>query len=215
MYNSNEQSNLNLAADWAVPTSKGLFSGQVFIDDVQFDGTTPKPPMYGFSLTADGLRLAGDHRWYARYTEISNLVYRNLQRGDNYEQQYVSLGRGFTDYREVRVGADLAVRDEGTLRPYLAVRWQGAGTYRNPFPPEAQWAATPTILQGPVMSVWRLALESHLTSLTGVEITTDVGINRVRNDNHIVGMRRTALEGRVRVQLEPGWLARRVVLRGD
>jgi len=215
MYNDNEGANLNLAFDLAAPTRAGLFTVQSFVDDVQLDGTTPKPPMYGVTFVADGLRLAGDHRWFASYTEVSNLVYRNTTPSDVYTQQYVSLGRGFTDHREARVGLDLALFADATLRPYAAARWQGTGTYRNPFPPAADWPLLRDILQPPVMTVARLGVQSTWVTRAGLEVSADLGVNRVITVNYIPGTSRTAPEGRVRVQWEPGVLGWRWKLGAD
>lgn len=203
LYNDREAANLNVAFDVAVPTSFGLFAAQTFADDVQLDGDTPKPWMYGFTLTADGLPLAGAHRWFASVTEISNLTYRNVTGGDYYTNDFVSLGRGFTDYREVRLGADLAWWSQGTLRPYIGVRWQGTGTYRNPFPAEAAWPTTPRILQGPVMTIARVAVESTVYAGAQFEIVADVGVNRVTSLGYVPGANTTRPAGRVRVQWEP------------
>jgi hypothetical protein len=214
MYNENESANINFAFDIALPTRVGLFTAQSFVDDVQLDGTTPKPPMYGLTLVADGLRLFGSHRWFASYTEVSNVAYRNTTLSDSYTQNYVSLGRGFTDHREVRVGLDLAVIADATVRPYAAMRWQGTGTYRNPFPPETIWPQLRTVLQGPVMTTARVGWQGTWVTGGAWEVTADVGVNHVTTVNYVPGTSRTAPEGRVRVQWEPGWLSWRGVLRG-
>lgn len=206
MYNENEGANYNLAFDLAAPTRLGLFTLQSFVDDVQLDGTTPKPPMYGLTLGADGLRLSGAHRWFASYTEVSNLAYRNTTPSDVYTQQFVSLGRGFTDHRELKLGLDLALLADATLRPYLAARWQGIGTYRNPFPPEADWPRLRDILQPPIMTVARLGVQSTWVTGSGFEISADLGLNHVTTVNYVPGTTRTAPEGRIRVQWEPGAL---------
>jgi hypothetical protein len=205
MYNDNEAANYNLAADLAVPTRVGLFTAQSFVDDVQLDGTTPKPPMYGVTFAADGLPLAGAHRAFVSYTELSNLVYRNTTPSDVYTHNFVSLGRGFTDYRELKLGADLALLADATIRPYVAARWQGIGTYRNPFPPESEWPRLRDILQPPVMTVVRAGVQSTWVTGSGVEITADLGVNRVTTLDFVPGRSRTAPEGRIRVQWEPGW----------
>jgi hypothetical protein len=203
LYNDREAANLNVAFDVAATTSVGLFAAQTFVDDVQLDGVTPKPWMYGVTLTADGLPLSGAHRWFVNATEISNLTYRNVTTNDVYTTDYVSLGRGFTDYREVRIGADLAVFAQGTFRPYFAMRWQGTGTYRNPFPPEAVWPSTPRILQGPVMTIARVGLESTVYAGDAFEIVADVGVNRISSLGYVPGSNVVRPAGRVRVQWEP------------
>lgn len=214
LYNRREGANNNYAMDAAWQTRTGRVTGQVYVDDIQLDGTTRKPLMYGLTLAADGLPMAGPHRWFLGYTEVSAYVYRNTTPADAYTDEYVSLGRAVSDYRELRVGLDLAVASQAVVRPYVAIRAQGIGTYRNPFPPESQWGGLRRILEGPVMSVGRAAVQGAWRA-RALEVAYDVGLNRTHAMHHIPGHRHTAMEGRIRLQWEPPALSRRFLFRAD
>jgi hypothetical protein len=206
--NENQDGNFGLGLETAYRSGKfGTWAGHLFIDDLQIDKCNPnchEPSSYGLTLTAEGLPLAGDQRWFTSYTRVSNLTYRTLTPAETYDVFGVGLGRGFSDYDEVRVGADLALVPRTPLRLYLAHRRQGEGDYRETYPQPAQYSSTPGIFSGVVMGVTRLAL-SGATRWKDFEVGGDVGVNHSTNDLHIVGATRTAFEGRVKVAIEPRW----------
>ncbi|HEY0528576.1 MAG TPA: hypothetical protein VGD02_07080 [Gemmatimonadaceae bacterium] len=207
--NEKLEGNLGLGAEVALRTDKyGLFSGQLFIDDLQIDrgcGTVcTQPSSYGLSLSAEGLPLAGDQRWFASYTRVSNLAYRNKVPSDTYENFGVGLARGFSDYDEVRAGLDLAMLPRTPLRVYAARRRQGEGSYNMPFPLPAEWASTPGMFSGIVMGVTRVGI-SGVSRLKDFEFSGDVGVNHETSSAHVTGATRTAFEGRVKVAIEPRW----------
>jgi hypothetical protein len=207
--NENKDGNLGLGGEMAVRIDRGgTLSGQLFIDDLQIDrGCTPackQPSSYALTLSAEGLPLAGDQRWFASYTRVSNLAYRNKNPNETYESYGVGLARGFSDYDEARAGLDLAVVPMTPLRLYLAHRRQGEGSYNTPFPLPADWGTTPGIFSGIVMGVTRAAM-SGASRWRDVELSGDVGVNHVTNDGHITGVSRTSFEGRVKLAIEPRW----------
>jgi hypothetical protein len=116
----------------------------------------------------------------------------------------VGLGRGFSDYDEARIGADLALIPRTPVKLYLAHRRQGEGSYLLPFPDPAAYAMTPGIFSGVVMGVTRVGV-SGVSRWRDVELNADVGVNHVTNDAHNVGATRTALEGRIKLAIEPRW----------
>lgn len=207
--NERQDGNLGLGGEASVRTERfGNFAGQLFIDDLQIDhGCNPnckQPSSYGLTLSAEGLPLAGDQRWFASYTRVSNLAYNNKNPDEHYDVFGVGLGRGFSDYDEVRFGADLAVVPWTPIKLYFAHRRQGEGSYTAPFPDPANYATTPGIFSGVVMGVTRVAV-SGVSRWRDVELSADVGVNHVTDDAHIVGATRTGLEGRVKVAIEPRW----------
>ena len=207
--NERQDGNLGLGGEAAVRTERfGTLAGQLFIDDFQIDrGCNPnckQPSSYALTLAAEGLPLAGDQRWFASYTRVSNLAYRNKNPNENYEVFGVGLGRGFSDYDEVKAGIDLAVVPRTPLRLYVAHRRQGEGSYNTPFPLPADYATTPGIFSGVVMGVTRAGL-SGAASLKYFELNGDLGINHITNDAHVTGVSRTAFEGRLKIVLEPRW----------
>ena len=114
------------------------------------------------------------------------------------------LGRGFSDYDEIKAGLDLAVLPRSPLRLYAAHRRQGEGDYNVPFPDPTQYATTPGIFSGIVMGVTRVGV-SGASKWRDVELGGDIGLNHVTNDGHITGATRTAFEGRVKFAIEPRW----------
>ncbi|HEY4953638.1 MAG TPA: hypothetical protein VII02_02005 [Gemmatimonadaceae bacterium] len=207
--NERRDGNLGAGGEMAVRTERfGTLAGQFFIDDLQIDRSCnpacKQPSSYALTLTAEGLPLVGDQRWFASYTRVSNLAYRNKNPNETYEIFGVGLARGFSDYDEARAGIDLAVVPGTPLRLYVAHRRQGEGSYNLPFPAPADYATTPGIFSGVVMGVTRAAV-SGATRWRDFEVGGDVGVNHNTNDQHIVGATHTGFEGRVKVAIEPRW----------
>jgi hypothetical protein len=207
--NENRDGNLGLGGEFAVHTERfGNLAGQLFIDDLQIDRSCnpfcKQPSSYAATLAAEGLPLGGDQRWFASYTRVSNLAYRNKNPNETYESYGVGLARGFSDYDEVKAGLDLALVPSTPLRLYVAHRRQGEGDYHTPFPLPADYATTPGIFSGVVMGVTRLAV-SGATRWRDFEVGGDVGVNHSTNDQHVIGASHTAFEGRVKVAIEPRW----------
>ena len=207
--NEREEGNLGLGGEVAVRTaSTGFFAAQLFIDDLQIDHSCnpncKQPSSYGLTVSADGLPLTGDQRWFASYTRVTNLAYNNKNPSEKYESFGVGLGRGFSDYDEVRAGLDLALLPRTPLRLYAAHRRQGEGGYNVPFPAPADYATTPGIFVGVVSGITRVAL-SGASRWNDFEVSGDVGVNRVTNYNHVPGATNTAMEGRIKVAVEPRW----------
>jgi hypothetical protein len=207
--NERQEGNLGLGGEFAYRSGRaGTYSGQLFVDDVQIDrGCNPtckQPSSYGLTVTAEGLPLPGDQRWFASYTRVSNLAYNNKVVSDHYEIFGVGLGRGFNDYDEARVGLDLAVVPRTPLRLYISHRRQGEGSYNLPFPAPADYATTPGIFGGVVMGVTRAAI-SGASRWRDLEFGGDVGVNHSTNDLHVPNATRTGFEGRLKVAVEPRW----------
>jgi hypothetical protein len=207
--NERQDGNLGLGAEASIRTERfGNFAGQLFLDDLQIDHSCDpnckQPSSYGLTLSAEGLPLAGDQRWFASYTRVSNLAYNNKNPDEHYDVFGVGLGRGSSDYDEARIGADLALIPRTPVKLYLAHRRQGEGSYLAPFPDPADYATTPGIFSGVVMGVTRVAV-SGASRWRDVELNADVGLNRTNNDQHVAGANRTAFEGRVKVAIEPRW----------
>jgi hypothetical protein len=206
--NENQAGNFGLGAEAAYRSGRlGTYAAQLFIDDYQIDKCNPnckEPSSYGLTLTAEGLPLGGDQRWFTSYTRVSNLTYRTPTPGETYDVFGVGLGRGFSDYDEVRLGADLAVVPRTPLRLYVAHRRQGEGDYRATYPPPAEYATTPGIFSGVVMGVTRVAV-SGASRWRDFEASGDVGVNHMTNDLHVDGVSRNAFVWRVKVAIEPRW----------
>jgi hypothetical protein len=207
--NEKRDGNLGLGGEVATRTERfGTLAAQLFIDDLQIDHSCnpncKQASSYALTLAAEGLPLAGDQRWFASYTRVSNLAYRNKTPTETYESYGVGLARGFSDYDEMKGGLDLMVVPATPLRLYAAHRRQGEGSYNIPFPLPADYATTPGMFSGVVMGVTRLGL-SGASKWRDFEVGGDVGVNHNTNDQHIVGATHTGFEGRVKVAIEPRW----------
>ena len=207
--NENQEGNLGLGIESSLRTGRfGTFAGQLFVDDLQIDHTCnpacKQPSSYAFQLTAEGLPLTGDQRWFASYSRVTNLTYRNKNPSENYLSFGVGLGQSFSDYDEIRGGFDLAVIPRTPLRLYAAHRRQGEGSYDIPFPQPADYATTPEIFDGVVMGVTRVGV-SGASRWWDFEFSGDLGINHNTNDQHVSGATSTAFEGRLKVAIEPRW----------
>ena len=207
--NERQDGNLGLGGEVSVRSDRfGNLAGQVFIDDFQLDrGCNPnckQPSSYALTLTADGLRLSGDQRWFASYTRVSNLAYRNRNPADGYEVFGVGLARGFSDYDEAKAGIDLAVVPKTPLHVYVAHRRQGEGSYNAAYPLPADYGTTPGIFSGVVMGVTRAAV-SGVTRWRDFELVGDVGVNHTTNDQHVTGATHTGFDARIKVAIEPRW----------
>ncbi len=205
----NQEGNLGLGGEIALRTERfGTFASQVFIDDLQIDRSCnpacKQPSSYALTVAAEGLPLTGEQRWFASYTRVSNLAYNNKNPAEKYEIFGVGLGRGFSDYDEMKLGLDLALLPRTPLRLYAAHRRQGEGNYNTPFPLPADYGSTPGMFSGVVMGVTRLGL-SGASKWRDLEVSGDVGVNHNTNNGHIAGETRTAFEGRIKVAIEPRW----------
>ena len=205
----NQEGNLGLGGEFALRADRlGTFAGQFFIDDLQVDRSCnpacKQPSSYALTLAAEGLPLTADQRWFASYTRVSNLTYNNKNPAEKYEVFGVGLGRGFSDYDEMKAGLDLALLPRTPLRLYAAHRRQGEGNYNIPFPPPADWGTTPGMFRGVIMGVTRIAV-SGASRLRDLEVSGDVGLNHSTNDHHVTGATNTGFEGRVKITIEPRW----------
>jgi hypothetical protein len=205
----NQGGNLGLGGEFALRTSGfGTFAGQAFIDDLQVDRSCDpackQPSSYGVTLAAEGLPLTVEQRWFASYTRVSNLAYNNKNPAEKYEVFGVGLGRGFSDYDEIKAGLDFALLPRTPLRLYAARRRQGEGNYNLPFPAPADWGTTPGMFRGVIMRVTRIAV-SGASTWGDLEVSGDVGLNHSTNDHHITGASNTGFEGRVKIAIEPRW----------
>jgi hypothetical protein len=194
-------------------TPLGILRGEFQLDDVAVnscDTFCKKPPSYGLTVSADGIRVPGgtrlgDPRAFAWYTRVTNLTYRNATSFEQYMFENVGLGRGFSDYDEVRLGVDVVARSRIPLKLYAAERRQGEGDYRIPQPPPAEFSATPTFLSGVVERIWRVGVSGAGRLATAVEFNGDFGYNNVRNADHVIGRRRSGIEARLKLSFHPRW----------
>jgi len=207
-YSEGDKVNVGFGADALWRAKNGvMLGGQLFLDDFQIDtcDLCGEPPGIAAALTLDGLPLVAGTRAFASYTRVNSLTYRAPDRFERYTSRTVGLGQRNSDFDEVRAGVDVGPLLPAPVRVYVAYRRQGAGDYREPYPAEADRSRWPTIFEGVVVQTLRAAASSAFRVGSGIEVTTDAGVNRSRNDLRVRGAERTRFEGRVRVALEPSW----------
>lgn len=207
-YNEAGDGNVSYSADaaWRVD-GLGVLAAQLLVDDLQIDRCAvgcKEPASLGWTIAVEGFPLWRDHRAFGSYTAVSNLTYRAPQPWEGWTTFDVGLGRGFSDYDELRAGIDLALLPWAPVRAYAAYRRQGEGDYRLPFPPESEYPATPAILAGRPERILRAGVSGALLFGSRLSVGADVGYNRVRDAGHVAGRRRDAVEGRIRATLEVG-----------
>ncbi len=207
-YSDGQSVNVAFGADalWRGATGVAI-GGQIYVDDFQVDkcALCGKPAAIGATITATGLPLAGGMRGFVSYTRVNSLTYRNMKRYERYTYSGVSLGQRNSDFDEMRGGIDLGPSLAAPIRVYAAYRRQGAGDYREPYPPDSQINSWPTIFEGVVVNTFRLAASGALRVGDGVEVSADAGINHSTNDLRVAGATKNRFEGRLRVALEPSW----------
>lgn len=210
--NERTDGNLSFGGDFAWKSGRfGTYSAQLLLDDIQVDKcdtVCKEPSSYGYTLSAEGLPMIGEQRIFASYTRVSNLAYHTPNISERYSSYLVGLGRGFSDYDELRAGADLAIIPRTPLRVYVAHRRQGQGDYRGPYPQPADYATTPGFLSGNIWTVSRIGLSGASVLGRDFQITADGGINWNTNRFNVVDQDDTQFEGRVKATWVPRWLIR-------
>ena len=205
--NEAQEGNLGLGLETSFRSRKGTLAAHVFLDDLQIDRCDEickEPSSYGLTLSAEGLPLGGDQRWFASYARVSYLTYRTPTPSERYSTFKIGLGQGFSDFDEVRVGLDLALVPRTPLRLYVARRRQGEGDYRAPFPLPEEYATTPGIFGGVVANIVRFGI-TGASRWSDLELSGDIGINQVSDDAQVRGVSTDGFQGRVRLAWEPGW----------
>jgi hypothetical protein len=204
-YTDHQSLNVSYALDAAFRTTgHGLYGAQFLVDDFQVDncGTNcSEPSSIGVTLLAEAVPTGTMARAFGSYTRVNNLTYRAPNPWERYSYLGVGLGRGQSDYDELRAGLELAPPLGGPLRLYAATRRQGEGDYRLPFPRPAQYATTPAIFAGVVEHTHRAG--AQWTTSGRIALTADVGYDWTRNADHVAGRTRNGFVGRMRIALDP------------
>lgn len=210
--NERTDGNLSFGGDIAYRSGRfGTYSAQVMMDDIQIDrcdSVCREPSAYALTASAEGIPLIGDQRWFVSYTRVSNLAYRTPNVSERYAIYGVGLGRGWSDYDEVRVGADLAFIPRTPLKLYGAYRRQGEGHYRDLYPLEFLYATIPGTFSGVIQKTARIGLSGASTIGRGFALSADLGFNHSVNRYHNEGVKTDRFEGRAKFVWIPRWLIR-------
>jgi hypothetical protein len=208
--NERTDGNLSFGGDLAWKSPRfGTWSTQVLLDDIQIDRcdtVCSEPSSYGFTFSAEGIPLAGEQRAFASYTRVSHLAYHTPNVSERYSSYLVSLGRGSSDYDEMRAGIDVALIPRTTLRVYAARRRQGEGDYRAEYPKPEDYEKTPGFLAGTLWTVNRLGMSGAATYGRDFQVVADAGVNFNRNRFGVAGLDDEQFEGRIKAIWVPRWL---------
>lgn len=204
-YTDHQSMNVNYGLDIALRTvGRGYYAAQFLLDDFQVDDCNPgckEPSSTGLTLVAEAVPTGTAARAFGSYTRVTNLTYRAPNAWERYSYLGLGIGRGQSDYDELRAGVELAPPLGGPLRLYGASRRQGTGDYRLPFPAPADYATTPAIFAAVVEHVYRAG--ARWTTAGRISLDADVGYDWTRNDEHVVGRSRDGFVGRLRIAVVP------------
>ncbi len=172
--------------------------GQILIDDVDLQGVSGEPWSYALSgsIVYGGVTPRADAG--LRLTVVAARTYN----ADQIEGQYIYVNRGiatqWSDYVHGRLFADIYVDDlvRGLMvGPRLELLSQGEEDMRSAFPPDE----VAGILVGTVERTYRGALALHYQPSRYWWVAADLGVNHVRNLDHIEGATDTRLSGVISV----------------
>ncbi len=186
----------------------GLFGLHALIDDYQIDKcdtTCNEPSSLGLTFSAERLPVAEGVKAFAGYTRVSSLTYRTPRPDERYSIHGIGLGRGYSDYDEVRAGLDIAMIPRIPVRAYVAVRRQGEGDYRDAYPgrPALDSQRIPGLFIGSTTRVTRLGISGGGFFGSGFRVNGDLGYNAVSPAVNPIGIDKSGFEGRVRIAFEP------------
>jgi hypothetical protein len=178
--------------------------GQLLLDDIQVDranAADKKPPSYAFTVGAKGGLGGGPTAWQLYYTRVTNLTYRNEDSLQVPLYHFLGTGRNFDDYDQATLTLGFLPRDGLLLSPEVTYLRQGEGDPRLPHPPVSAYPATPTIFQGVVERTLRVALTGRYAAGGGgrVDLSFNVGLQRITNFEHQSGDTRTRFLGGITV----------------
>ncbi|MES2306061.1 MAG: capsule assembly Wzi family protein [Gemmatimonadota bacterium] len=193
---ANTNSILGLDAHWRA-THRLQLEAQFAGDDIRLGSTNtaageaPRPNRYALTMGARGALPRG-LSWRAHYVRVSALAYRTSNPLQNFAADGVGTVRVIPDNDELTGVISIPVARSLLMSPYLSWQRQGEGRL-DVTPPFNE--TTPTFLIGTVRRTIRAAV--GLAGGVGpARILADVGVNRVRNADQVLGRSTSSLEGR-------------------
>ncbi len=166
-------------------------------------GERPRPDRWAVALGARGALAAG-LSWQLRYERVTSMAYRTSNPLENYAVDGIGLTRTVPDNDLLMVRVGVPIFDRLLLSPTIQFQRQGEGRLDLPvdFSPN-----TPTFLIGTVRTTTRGAI-GVAGGIGPARLSGEVGINLVRNADHVSGRSRTSPEGRLIVTLGNHWTGR-------
>jgi len=208
-----DRGNVMLGADARWRAARGLIlETQLALDDFWYQDRDQNRDRWAFTLAGSG-PLGARAGWRALYTQVSSLALRAFNRGENFTDGGVGIGRNFSDQDQATVRVTLPVRSGWLVAPELTLLRQGEGRIEAPYPAlgSAELAATPALFIGTVERTWRLAL-----GVSGQEgplaVAADAGFHHVTNADHVAGATDDRFVARIQATLG---ISHRGTLRTD
>jgi hypothetical protein len=202
--NEDAEGNHAVGLDFDVGLSRrARVFGQVLLDDAQVDRAGTLPLQAAATLGARGGTARGRLAWTAWYTVVTNLAYRHhAGPTSGFLHHDLGLGRNFSDYDQVTVGASWLALPLLLLTPELTLLRQGEGDIRAPFPPPAEWPGTPGLFAGVQERTVRLALGARGVVGTALYLDATAAIHRRANADHVRGRAATQFVGHLAASFE-------------
>jgi len=206
-FNTHTSANNLLGLDFERHGAATVF-GQLLLDDIQIDRTTPqdqKPSSYGLTIGAKGGFGSSTLAWTLFYTRVANLTYRNENNFQVPFYHLLGIGRNFADYDQATLRVGFLPLPSLLLQPELTLLRQGEGDPRLPHPAVADYPTTQTIFQGVVERTLRLALSGNYAPHQRLGLTFDAGVHHITNFQHVSGDSHTRFVGSVGLSYRFGW----------
>ena len=209
-FNTHTSANNLLGLDFERHGAATVF-GQLLLDDIQIDRTTPqdqKPSSYGLTIGAKGGLGFSSLSWTLLYTRVTNLTYRNEDSLQVPLYHFLGTGRNFADYDQATLKVTLLPHAGLLVTPELTLLRQGEGDPRQPHPPVSAYPSTATIFQGVVERTLRAALSGSYAPSDRLGLTFNAAVHHVTNFQHVTGDTRTNFVGSVGLSYRFGWEGR-------
>ena len=208
-----DRGNVMLGADVRWRAARGLIlETQLALDDFWYQDRDQNRDRWAFTVAGSG-PLGGRAGWRALYTQVSSLALRAFNRGENFTDGGVGIGRNFSDNDQLTLRVTLPVRSTWLLTPEITLLRQGEGQIETAYPAlgSPELAATPALFIGTVERTVRVAL--GVTGQQGpLALSADAGVHHVTNAGHVAGVSDDRFVARVQATLG---LSRRGTLRTE
>ncbi|HRP08185.1 MAG TPA: hypothetical protein PLL69_06815 [Gemmatimonadales bacterium] len=177
--------------------------GELALDDLIQRNRENFPDRWAMTLRPSGPGPAGS-TWRGIYTRASSLAFRASDPFESFTERGVGLGRGWADGDRVELRFARPVSPQLLATVTVSGYRQGESRLADPIPEERP---IPGFLTGTVQRTLRLA--GGLAGTIGpVDLSGELGVNSITNDDHTAGRNRSAVEGRVRAVLRLGHRSR-------
>jgi hypothetical protein len=108
----------------------------------------------------------------------------------------VGLGRNFSDYDQLTLRASVVTGPGVLFSPEMTLLRQGAGDFRQPYPPVTAYDTMATVLSGVVERTLRLAAAADWRGGPW-QLHADGGAHLIHNYQHVTGATKTRFVGSI------------------